>query len=684
MTTSAPVPEVADASIDAGVVLMAVLRRIFRIGLVTLLLCVATYVLLMFVPRVYESTASILVEPRSNIFTRATSDLTTGYIVDDAQVSSQIELIKSRGTLLDAIEATGLRDVSEFAPSGGLLSLIGLGRSPQETDTQIISAVNDRLVVARERDSRLVTIAFRSTDPERAAEVANAIAAAHLARRAGQQLSDTAEATVWLEREIDRLRGRVVEAEGRVAEFRVANDLFVGQNNTSLVDQQLSNIATQITSAAERRSAAQSRAQLIRSLLDAGQSVAGVQDVQDSPVVQQLSQEMARLQGERAQRSATLLSNHPTIRALDAQIGEVNQQIASEGRRVAEALEAQSRIESELERSLQEELDRLKVAAGSATREGVSLAELEREAAAQRDLLNAYLLRYSEAAARTEQNSALPDVRIVSEAAPSASPVSPKTTLILVAMLLASLTLQVGAIIFSELLSGRAIVEKRRTRAEAPNNDNHQALSIHGNAPKAQSETISPMSLRITQADTTKLDASIDRLIDTLLAKNTRRLVVASVDEWRDSSDFAERLSARLVAAGQSVAEIDAASHQNGIELGLTDLTAGDADFGDIVHRGNQERFAFVPWGQNAGLAPQTDKLKTLVEALSDIYEVVIVVTGKVGMRSTLPLFAGLEAGCVLLASSTADAQRASGDIEALGFAPLSIVATSELRSEVA
>ena len=150
----------------------------------------------------------------------------------------------------------------------------------------------------------------------------------------------------------------VTAAETAVANFKVDNDLFIGSNNTSLADQQLSTIAAQITSAQERKNAALSRAALIRSMIEQGQPIDGIADVRQSAVIQQLSQEKARLQGEKAQRSATLLSNHPTIQALNAQIAELNNQIALEGRRVADALEAEAQIEADLETSLQADLTR--------------------------------------------------------------------------------------------------------------------------------------------------------------------------------------------------------------------------------------------------------------------------------------------------------------------------------------
>src|SRR5690606_16641014 len=279
-----------------------------------------------------------------------------------------------------------------------------------------------------------ISVLVRSTDPQLAADIANAVARAHVVRRAQLSLSDTADASGWLNEEIARLRISVEQAESAVAQFKVDNDLYVGANSTSLLDQQLSTISTQIATAQERKNTALGRAALIRDLLLSGQPIDGVTDVRASAVVQQLSQEKVRLQGERAQLSATLLPNHPTIRAIDSQLRELETQIRQEGMRVAETLEAEGKVEGNLEATLTADLDRLKQTASTATRDTVALDGLEREAKAQRDLLEAYLLRYTEASSRVDTNSTLPDVRVVTEAAPSVVPASPKTALILAAV----------------------------------------------------------------------------------------------------------------------------------------------------------------------------------------------------------------------------------------------------------
>lgn len=688
--------EKEQVGIDAGVVLGAVLRNLVRIVFVTVLLCAAAYAVLLFVPKVYESRAELLVEPRINSGAAAGSSGADAYLIDAAAVSSQIELIKSRDTIRTAIENLDLAEDPAF--------------EGQSLD-RIIAAISDDLVVTQERGSRLISIAYRAQDPDLAARIANGIAQAHVNRRAGQQISDTIETTGWLHDEIGRLRTTVLEAERAIANFRVDNDLFVGANNESLTNQQLSNFSTQIASVAERRSAAQSRAQLIRALLESGQSVIGLSDVQASSVGQQLSQELARLQGERAQQASTFLPNHPTIRALDAQIAEINSRVAAEGRSIAAALEAQAQIEADLQESMQAELDRLKVTAGANTMEGVTLAELEREATAQRELLNAYLLRYAEATARSDVSSALPDVRIVSEAAPSVRPAAPQTVMIVAGLAVVSVLLQVGAVIFSELLSGRALVGRdveREMNAEATSDvaepeaetaepetaetlieDEAQVLAV-----EAHEEIEQPVAEAASEVPTDEAgpverigfdaDVDIEALAAIVAAGTARVLVLASVDAVFDCQEFAERLSAKLIRNGLSVAEIDAASGLQGNEAGLSDLCAGQAEFGDVVHRAPDGQFAYVPWGQASRLGRTGGRAATLVEALADIYECVLVVTGPIEMKSSLPLFADVGARCILLAASRADAFPIEHEIVALGFETVQVVALDDASAKVA
>jgi hypothetical protein len=76
----------------------------------------------------------------------------------------------------------------------------------------------------------------------------------------------------------------------------------------------------------------------------------------------------------------------------------------------------------------------------------------------------------------------------------------------------------------------------------------------------------------------------------------------------------------------------------------------------------------------------------TLIEALSDIYEVVIVSTGRTGLGSSLPVFAGVNGRLVFVSPAGAPAEREPllADAAALGFEPPQSVFAPEPQHAVA
>lgn len=766
-------PTLRDARIDVAAVFGAVGRKLPRIIIVTLLILGATYLVLSMMPRLYESSASILVEPRSNVYVRAANEQAPAALIGDASVvSSQIELIKSRDTLLGVIDKLDLRSKAEFngsqagfSPLGIVMQLMGRGATPISIEERVLNTLYERMTVVQQRDSRIISILVRSTDPQLAADIANAVADAHVERRAQLSLADTAEASGWLNQEIDRLRVAVRDAEAKVAQYRVDNDLFVvGANNTSLLDQQLSTIAAQITAAQERKNAAASRAAVIRGLLERGQPIESVADVRNSTVIQQLSSEKARLQGQLAQLSATLLSGHPTVRALNAQIGELDTRINQEGYRVAAALEAESQVEADLEASLQADMSRFKTTASTATQDTVTLDSLQREAKAQRDLLEAYLARYSEASSRVDSNSALPDVRVVTEAAPSVIPAFPKTALILAGVGIVVFALQAGAVIFGELMSGRALrpieyapatserrepaprAAARRTVVEEDTEEEYVEDVVAEHAEEAEVPEPEPepiverpqperviampaaaieqpfaepqrsasesarlllqeLAERRAQRDSIRTAAEIvattkpvapkprreptglvrfaDLSADLVLGK-THLLLLADHGGNEPGRRLADSLVADALAKGLSVVVVDAGSGRPGNVPGISDLSTGEAGFGDVVQKSSGQNFAEVAWGQGDLIDRASTKPAVLVEALGDIYEVVVVLTGRVGRTSSLPAFADLGGRVVLVTRDSNDADSAEETRRKLIDAGLTRVEISTLDDAVA
>jgi len=77
-------------------------------------------------------------------------------------------------------------------------------------------------------------------------------------------------------------------------------------------------------------------------------------------------------------------------------------------------------------------------------------------------------------------------------------------------------------------------------------------------------------------------------------------------------------------------------------------------------------------------------RVATLVEAIADVYETVIIVTGRLGHASMIGLFTGLDAACTLVADSEEGNAGALEELTQLGFHDPHLVTFAAPRSEVA
>lgn len=197
--------------------------------------------------------------------------------------------------------------------------------------------------------------------------------------------------------------------------------------------------------------------------------------------------------------------------------------------------------------------------------------------------------------------------------------------------------------------------------------------ALHGSEQPASADVVAASDLSVLIAD---------------IASGKEHIVfVATLGGEGEADAAVDRLMEELLERKTSVVLVDASSGEPSAHMGLTDLCAGEAGFGDVVHRSRHSNVGRVPWGQEERLDHRSAQAATLVEALSDVYDAVIVTTGRPGIASSLPLFAGAE-GCVLIASpAPVDEHTLKGireDAAALGFDRVECVEVGEEEVQVA
>src|SRR6202051_4773651 len=400
-----PAASAVSGDLDLRVLGQALLRKRGWIIVPTVLAAVLSIAAVNLITPRYKSEARILVDGRENVFLRPNGERNEERTALDAEaVTSQVQLLLSRDLAREIIRKNKLAERPEFdpvlqglSPLKSLLALFGIGRDPflVTPEERVLDAYYDRFAAYAVDKSRVIVIEFQSLDPDLAARVANSIAEGYLVLQQNARQEQAKSASLWLSGEIDSLRKKVSEAESRVEDFRSKSSLFVGTNNTTLSNQQMGELNTQLNNARALKSDAESKARLIREMLQSGKPIEA-SEVLNSELTRRLSEQRVTLRAQLAEQSSTLLDNHPRIKELKAQIADLDHQITQEAATQARSFENDAKLASARLDSQMASLDQLKSQAATTNVDDVQLRELERDAKSQRDLLENYLPKYRE------------------------------------------------------------------------------------------------------------------------------------------------------------------------------------------------------------------------------------------------------------------------------------------------
>lgn len=665
-----------DVDIDLASLFRAVWQRRLRVAAVTLAgACLALAVAKVVSPE-YRSETRILIEQRAPAFATTTqnNDASQAPLLDELNIASQVQILQSADLIKQVIGNLKLYERPEFAAAArssafsDLLVTLHLKKSSLDKapEERMLDAFTNRLQVYQINSSRVIGVSFTSRDPDLAASVPNAMAQVYLSMQSGAKLDSNSEATRWLEPEIANLREKVSEAEKKVADYRSANGLLQTSDNNTFATQQLADISGQLAQVRGDRANAEARAQAVRSALATGRSTDTLADVSGSQAIQRLKATQSSLESQISDLSTSLMDGHPRLKSLRAQLADIRQQIDRETQKILASIENEAKVAQLREQQLVAQSNRLKADSARAGQDEVGLNALEREAAAQRQLLETYLARYREAASRADRNSSPADARVVSKAVEPVDPSFPKVGPIVVVAAVASFILSCIVIMLIELFSGRALrpvgpTEQgagRRKPAAASDNTAIDPAPVRGMA-MAHAGGV-PASLLSVAADETLAremedavdfaqpqeiaeeaedgeDFSIQSVADYLIERDSR--IAIAISPTGDNGSTATVMLARTIAdAGARIVLVDMTgtacpsrlmAETEGL-LGVTDLLCGEAAFADTIHPDRLSDAHLVPQGtSDVGRAMRgADRLSLILDALSSAYDIVLVECG--------------------------------------------------------
>jgi len=650
----------------------------------------------------YKSEARILVDGRENVFLRPNGERNEERTALDAEaVASQVQLLLSRNLAREIIMKNKLAERPEFdpvlqgiSPLKSMLALVGIGRDPFSLtpEERVLDAYYDRFIAYVVDKSRVIVIEFQSRDPELAARVANSIAEGYLVLQQNARQEQARSAGLWLSGEIDNLRKKVAEAESRVEDFRSKSSLFVGTNNTTLSNQQMGELITQLNNARALKSDAESKARLIREMLQGGKPIEA-SEVLNSELTRRLSEQRITLRAQLAEQSSTLLDGHPRIKELKAQLADLDRQLREEASKISRSLDNDARIAGGRVEGLGASLEQLKKQATSTNGQDVQLRALEREAKAQRDLLESYLARYREATTRENIDAAPADGRIISRASVSNTPAYPKKLPIVLIATLATLMLTCGAIATGELLritAPRAVATFDGAAPVGPAASAEVVMADRG----PPFEAIEPEKGGEQRSDIAPALSEIEQLAgDLRSAGEPGRKVTVLGTASPESITLTVLALARQIAHDARVVVVELAASLaipavsvDPTAPGLAELMLGESSFSQMITKDRLSRVHLVSAGRPGfdRALLQSPRLTLAIDALLRVYDHVLLDAGAASDLSVELLTAGARAVVVPDASMTADARALACDqYRAVGFSEVTMLSKPSQPSDI-
>lgn len=445
--------------------LLSLLRRRQSMLLLTLATCIGlSLVWTMALPRIYRPSADVVIITGPTDVVPSEEEQAREGPTRAEDVETQIQLIRSREMARQVLEATGLAGDEAFrvdvveprSAADNILSALGIhrrtsptaeGRSGDRFLDRATGYFANGLDVVRIGNSFNLRISFEDSDPQRAAQIANAYARLFTTDDARERARSNATAARVLRKKVDELRAQANRDFAEVQAYRNRHQLLSAQA-TGLTEQELSAYNQQIVGAQAEASRDAETLASARSQLR-GDGAEGVGIGASSPVVASLRAQRAQLVIKERELSQRYYDNNPDLLTVRRQIADIDGQITGEVGRTLRDLEATARASAERLASLRRSRGGTQAQLQSDNSALVDLTDLEKKADASKTLYESYLRRYNAVVAGS--GSEQPSARPISAANVPILPVSPNLPLNLALGVVVGVLLGAMLAIISEL-----------------------------------------------------------------------------------------------------------------------------------------------------------------------------------------------------------------------------------------
>jgi succinoglycan biosynthesis transport protein ExoP len=591
-----------------------------------------------------------------------------------AIVDSQIEILKSDNFGLSVVKKLNLAREPEFVRSGGLIGRAidlvlypfnllfnpsSLDKLKSESDvTQLaLQTFQNRMTVVRVGLTYVIEIGFRSINPDRAAEIVNAIEDEFIVEQVDSKYQTIGRATDWLQNRLNELQAQAAAAERAVVEYKVKNNI-VDTGGKRIDEQQLSELNTALVKARAGTVEAKARLDRVSQILGSedlnptATEVATVADALHNETISKFRQQYLELAQREAMLSERVGHDHLAVVNLRSQMREISRSIFDEFKRIAQSYRSEYDIAKARENSLQGSWDAAVAGSQTTNKAQIELRQLESATQSYRLLYDSFQQRYTDFV--QQQSFPMSDARVTRALPPSRSS-SPNSLRILALAVAGGLGLGLGIAALREIFdqvfrTSRQVEARLKTeciallpmiKPDAKRKSVKRKAAAYAAARRNIEQNSgllryiidSPLSPFAESMRAVKVAVDLDRV-----AQSNKVIGITSSLPNEGKSTIAASLAQVSAHGGARVILVDCDLRKPTLSpnltpkatLGLLDVLGGKACLDDVIWSDPSTRLSFLPGIVRSRIIHTSDILasaatKRLFDQLRENYDYVIV-----------------------------------------------------------
>jgi succinoglycan biosynthesis transport protein ExoP len=373
---------------------------------------------------VYSTSAKIEIERESSNILPFQGASSYDFEMDlENYIETQARILTSQTLALQTIRNMSLAGNPEFS-GGGTYEAFASGTLKNQKLPSGIGAFLGSLTVRRIPNTHLMEVSFESTDPQLASRILNAHLENYIEQNYKSRYEATADATKWLQSELDELSVRVRRSEDARIAYERNNQIWsVDDKNDK------SNVATaRLADLNKELTDAQSESLKKQALFEFAKSgdLDAVPQIRDNSVLLDMQKRYAELSIIYTDAVNQYGPNFPKVQRLQAQRKDLDEQMVRERKGIIAQLESDYREAKQHEDLLSRALDEQKAEVNAMSEKMIQYNILKREAEANKLLYDSLETKLKEAQISSGLKSS--NIRIVDPAVVPSAPSRPAKT----------------------------------------------------------------------------------------------------------------------------------------------------------------------------------------------------------------------------------------------------------------